>query len=135
MSQNELLVDGLHRNLGMLNMTLADMTDAELLQRPVPGANNGLWQLGHLIAAEAGMINGCAGKTINELPAGFAERFNSKTALVDDPAKLGAKADLLGLLGQVRERTCHLPRRFRPLIWPSPRPSACARCVRPSGTR
>src|SRR5271170_4518539 len=99
MSQNDLLIDTLHRNLGMLNMTLADMTDAELLQRPVPGANNGLWQLGHLISAEANMINGCAGKTINELPAGFAERFNSKTASVDDPAKLGTKADLLALLG------------------------------------
>jgi hypothetical protein len=106
----------------MVNMTLADMTDAELLQRPVPGANNGLWQLGHLISAEANMINGVAGKPINELPAGFAERFTPKTASVDEAAKLGTKADLLALLGQVRERTCQFVATLSPADMAKPGP-------------
>jgi hypothetical protein len=107
MSQNDLLVDVLRRNLAMLQSTVADMTDADLIQRPVPGANNGLWQLGHLINSESRLVNGGAGKTVIELPAGFADRYNTKTASIDDPAQLGNKADLLALLGEVREKTCH----------------------------
>ncbi|MGA2230030.1 MAG: DinB family protein [Tepidisphaeraceae bacterium] len=107
MSQNDLIVDVLRRNLAMLQSTVADMTDADLIQRPVPGANNGLWQLGHLINSESRLVNGGAGKTVIELPAGFADRYNTKTASIDDPAQLGNKADLLALLGEAREKTCH----------------------------
>ncbi len=90
----------------MLKMTLADMSDAELAQRPVPSANTPLWQLGHLIAAEADMINACAGKTVVELPAGFAEKYKRETASENDPAKLGKKAELLALLDKGREAVC-----------------------------
>jgi hypothetical protein len=103
---NELLVEVLAGNLGMLKNTLQDMTDAELIQRPVPAANNVLWQLGHLIAAETMMVNGSAGKTVIELPAGFAERYDKKTVGENDPAKLGNKNDLLNLFTKVREKTC-----------------------------
>jgi hypothetical protein len=106
MPQNELLVDVLHRDLGMLQMTIADMTDAELVQRPVPAANNALWQLGHLIAAEAQMVNACAGKSVIDLPAGFADKYKKETAKVNDAAKLGTKAELLAQFGKVREKTC-----------------------------
>ena len=106
MPQNELLVDVLRRDLGFLKMTLGDMSDAELLQRPVPSANNGLWQLGQLVASEAMMVNESAGKTVIELPAGFSEKYSRETASVNDPAKLGNKADLLALFDKVREKTC-----------------------------
>lgn len=105
MAQNELLADVLRGNLGMLKMTVADMSDEELRQRPVPAANNGLWQLGHLIVAEAWMVNLCAGKTVIELPAGFAEKYSKETATVNDPAKLGSKAELMALFEKVREKT------------------------------
>ena len=106
MPQNDLLVDVLRRDLGFLKMTIQDMSDADLLQRPVPNANNGLWQIGQLVAAEAHMINECVGRSVIELPAGFAERYKRDTASVDDPAKLGNKADLLALFDKVREKTC-----------------------------
>lgn len=105
MSQNNVAVDGLRGDIGFLNMTIGDLTDAELIQRPVPKANNALWQLGHLIVAEASMVNGAAGKTVIELPAGFAERFKKDTASVDDPAALSTKADLLALFAKVRGAT------------------------------
>jgi uncharacterized damage-inducible protein DinB len=105
--KNELTDSILRNGNNMLKMTLNDMTDAELAQRPVPGANNALWQLGHLIAAEAGMISACAGRTVYELPAGFAERYKKNTAGENDPAKLGTKADLLALLDKVREATAN----------------------------
>ncbi|HSV13696.1 MAG TPA: DinB family protein, partial [Tepidisphaeraceae bacterium] len=71
MPQNELLSDVLRRDVGFLQMTVSDMSDGELAQRPVPGANTALWQLGHLITADAHMVNACAGRTVVELPAGF----------------------------------------------------------------
>jgi hypothetical protein len=105
MSLLDVAIDGLKGDLGFLNMTIGDLSDADLLQRPVPSANNAIWQLGHLIKAEAGMVNGAAGKTVVELPGGFADRFTKETAKLDDPAALGTKADLLALFAKVRGAT------------------------------
>ncbi len=101
--KNQLLVEALRNGNGMLKMTLADMTDADLAQRPVPNANTGLWQLGHLISSEAHILNACACKTLVELPSGFAERYKKTATGENDPAKLGTKDELLGLLDKVRE--------------------------------
>ena len=105
MSQLDLLADVLAGNIGMLQMTLADFSDADFYARPVHNANNVAWQLGHLIASEAGMVNGCAGRSVIDLPAGFAERYTKSTAASDDPAALGSKAELLGLCASVRAKT------------------------------
>ena len=105
MAQSSVVLDSLRGDIGFLNMTLGDLSDADLVQRPVPGANNALWQLGHLIASEASMVNSIAGRTVIEVPAGFAERFKKATASLDDPAKLGTKADLLALFAKARGAT------------------------------
>ena len=42
---------------------LSDLTDADLLVRPVPGANHIAWQLGHLIQAENWMVMAPSGAT------------------------------------------------------------------------
>ncbi|MGA3065348.1 MAG: DinB family protein [Tepidisphaeraceae bacterium] len=105
MPYNELLVQSLRNGLGLLKMTIQDMSDAELIQRPVPAANNALWQIGQTISAEAWMVNSCAGKTIIELPAGFDARYTKETSKIDDPAKLGNKADLMALFDKVRAKT------------------------------
>lgn len=122
MGQNQLQVDMLRQNLGSLQMTVADMTDADLAQRPVPKANNGLWQLGHLIASEARMINGLAGNTVIELPAGFAEKYTRDTAAVDEQSRLGSKADLLALLEKVRGKTCEWVATLTPADLAKPAP-------------
>ena len=124
MVQNELLVEALHNDLGMLKMTLNDMTDADLLQRPVPTANNGLWQLGHLIAAEAHISNQCAGKTVVALPGGFAERYTKETASSNDPAKLGTKADLLAQFDKVRAQVCQWVGTLTPADMAKPAPES-----------
>ena len=95
----DFLADNLGRADGMLKMTLADFTEAEMLVRPVPGANHTAWQLGHLIVSQQGMCT-AVGAKLPELPAGFAERFTAKTAGVDDVSKLSSKAELLELLGR-----------------------------------
>jgi len=104
MPQNELLSDVLRRDVGFLQMTVSDMSDGELAQRPVPGANTALWQLGHLITADAHMVNACAGRTVVELPAGFADRYAKSKAVENDPSKLGKKAELLALFEANRKK-------------------------------
>ena len=74
---------------------LEDLTDAELLHRPAPGANHINWQLGHLIWSDHHHLELSAPKFLKPLPAGFTDLYNAETASVDDPAKLLTKAELL----------------------------------------
>lgn len=101
MRVQDLLAANLERNLAIVQTTLADFTEADMLVRPTPAANHAAWQLGHLIASESWFVSMAGGKPA-DLPAGFAERFNGKTTSVDDPAKLASKSELVALLACVR---------------------------------
>jgi hypothetical protein len=101
MNTNQTYTDSLSRNLEMLKMTLADLSDADMLVRPAPGANHAAWQLGHLATAEAKMVAGVKG-VAPELPAGFAERFKKDAAKSDDAAAFPKKQELLDTLAKVR---------------------------------
>jgi uncharacterized damage-inducible protein DinB len=94
MIANDIFAPAYKANLEMLKMHLADLSDADLLTRPVPGANHANWQLGHLIKSEAGMITGMGG-TMTALPAGFHEKYEAKTAALDDPSAFLTKQELL----------------------------------------
>src|SRR3954451_17270379 len=105
MTTNELIVSTLEQNLGMLKMTLGDFSDADMLVRPVPGANHAAWQLGHLAAAEGNLINMCAPGAVPTAPEAFAKRFTKETASVDDPAVFLNKAELLAAMEKSRAAT------------------------------
>jgi hypothetical protein len=91
---------------GMLNSYLSDLTDADLLVRPVPNANHIAWQLGHLISAEVGMLCPVVpGLVAVPLPPGFKERHDNSTAAVDPPKGFLKKAEYLNLFNQAREAT------------------------------
>jgi len=88
----------------MLGLYLSDLSDADLLVRPVPNANHIAWQLGHLIATESRMGGGNFLTVVYpELPAGFAERHNKEAASRD--TGFGTKAEYLGLFNKVRQTT------------------------------
>ena len=89
----------------ILEWYLSDLSDADLLVRPVPGANHIAWQLGHLINSECRLGSQVPGAAYPELPAGFAERHNKANAMTDPPTGFGTKADYLGLFNQVRGAT------------------------------
>lgn len=94
----------LHMNLGMTQNTLADLSDADLMTRPVPGANHAIWQLGHLLCSEEWMMNQVKpGPSL--LPEGFAEKFKNDKVGIDDQSKFATKAELLDLLTKVRMST------------------------------
>ncbi|HEX2973189.1 MAG TPA: DinB family protein [Tepidisphaeraceae bacterium] len=104
MTPTELIADNLRRNLELLKMTLADFSDADMMVRPCAGANHALWQLGHLVGGEVSLLNACKPGAA-ELPAGLAEKFNAKTASLDDASAFLPKATLLDLLGKARATT------------------------------
>jgi hypothetical protein len=88
----------------VLEMYLADLSDADLLVRPVPNANHIAWQLGHLIVSEHKTALGHLGGA-PELPAGFAEQHTKATAMADPPKGFGTKEQYLGLFKKIRSAT------------------------------
>ncbi|HEY2840710.1 MAG TPA: DinB family protein [Pirellulales bacterium] len=89
----------------IVNAYLGDLTDAELLARPVPGANHIAWQLGHLIQAEHDLINMVCPGSMPALPEGFKKQHAKETAALDDPKAFHTKAEYLKLMGQQRAAT------------------------------
>ena len=91
---------------GMVGMYLSDLSDADLLVRPVPAANHIAWQLGHLIDAELHLLTAVLpGAKWPALPAGFSEKHNKEASRLDGPDQFLKKNDYLGLYSQVREAT------------------------------
>ena len=90
----------------IVNWYLSDLSDADLLVRPAPGANHIAWQMGHLIYAERGMISGeLPGTPYPELPAGYTEKHGKDTAAQDPPRGFATKAQYLDLFNKVRQTT------------------------------
>jgi len=87
----------------LLQWYLSDLSDADLLVRPVPAANHIAWQLGHLIEAEGYIIgNHIPGSAYPELPAGFREKHSKEASSNDAPGGFLKKAEYLDLFNKVR---------------------------------
>jgi hypothetical protein len=84
---------------------LQDLTDAELLHRPAPGANHILWQLGHLIASEHRMLEIVKPGSMPALPSGFADRYKKETAGSDNPADFDSRETLMQTFRAQRDGT------------------------------
>jgi uncharacterized damage-inducible protein DinB len=90
----------------ILPMYLNDLADADLLVRPVAGANHIAWQLGHLIASEIHLMRSqFPNAAFPELPAGFAEQHGKETAAQESPKGFGGKEQYVALFNKVREAT------------------------------
>lgn len=87
----------------VLNTYLTDMTDADLLARPAPGANHAAWQIGHLLLCENGL--GEMGYAMPALPEGFVAAYTTEAAGCDDPARFHTKEQYLRLLEEQRAAT------------------------------
>src|SRR4029077_4502167 len=57
MQAKEVIKTALQSTQNMLSTYLGDLSDADLLVRPVPAANHIAWQLGHLIQSECDMCS------------------------------------------------------------------------------
>jgi hypothetical protein len=84
---------------------LEDLTDEEMMVRPVEKCNHIAWQVGHLIQAENGLISAVCPGSMPPLPDGFAERYSKEAATVDNPSRFLKKSELLKLHKQQRAAT------------------------------
>jgi uncharacterized damage-inducible protein DinB len=105
MTAKDVLKNALKANHEILSMYLSDLSDADLLVRPAPGANHIAWQLGHLISSETRMLGAIPGVKIPALPAGFAGQHNKAAAANDKTDGFRTKKEYLSLFNQVREAT------------------------------
>jgi uncharacterized damage-inducible protein DinB len=85
------------------SMLINDLSDDEILQRPVPEANHIAWQLGHLISALHFFGEAIKPGSMPALPDGFNDQHNKETAKSDDPAKFLKKDEYATLLDQQRD--------------------------------
>lgn len=84
---------------------LADLDDAEMLQRPAEGCNHFAYQTGHLIASEVGLLESiCPGKAA-ALPDGFAEAHSKDAAASDDAKQFHSRDEYMTLWEDVRAST------------------------------
>jgi hypothetical protein len=84
---------------------LGDLTDADLLVRPVPKANHIAWQLGHLITSEHEFVEGLCPGLASPLPEGFAAKHKKEKAESDNPKDFYKKDEYFKLYDQVRAST------------------------------
>src|SRR4051794_31478991 len=100
MSPTELMSDVITRNADILKMPLADFSQAEMLARPVPGANHATWQIGHMIGSAAHSFAAIAPGLVPQSATGIGEKCTGKTASIDDPAHFPDKTQLLETFAQ-----------------------------------
>ncbi|MBI2804752.1 MAG: DinB family protein [Planctomycetes bacterium] len=89
-----------------LLMFLGDLTDADIVFRPVPGANHIAWQLAHLITAEKFLLDGeLPGVQYPAIPPAIASLGSERTGKVDPPEGYLPKAQYLECFAQMRAAT------------------------------
>lgn len=91
---------------GMMPMYLGDLSDADILLRPVPGANHIAWQLGHLISSEKFLLGSqLPGATYPELPEGFDATHHGKNSGQESNTGFLTKNQYMELFTSVRKAT------------------------------
>lgn len=100
----QVLQSALEGTKGTLAWFVSDFSDADLLVRPVPGANHAAWQIGNIIGGDVMLVKGhFPDATFPELPAGFMEKHGDAGA--KDDTGFHTKAEYLRLLDAVRSAT------------------------------
>ncbi len=105
MDSRKALRAGILGSQKIVDAYLGDLTDADLLVRPIPGTNHIAWQLGHLIGSENMMLEGVRPKSMPALPEGFRQKHNKETVKSEDPKGFLTKAEYLELSKQQRAAT------------------------------
>ena len=84
---------------------ISDLSDADLLTRPVPTANHIAWQLGHLINSERMLLGQLPGAAYPELPAGWGDQHSKAAASMDPPKGFATKTEYLAQFNKMRDTT------------------------------
>ena len=104
MNAKEAIRHTLQMSHDVLTTYLSDLSDAEIMIRPVPDANHIAWQMGHLVASEHEMLTG-AGFPAPPLPDGFAAAHTKETSSGDHTRGFLKKAQYLEAMEAQRRAT------------------------------
>ncbi|HXG11760.1 MAG TPA: DinB family protein [Gemmataceae bacterium] len=106
MNAKDAIQNALTSTQHLLGWYISDLSDTDLLVRPVPGANHIAWQLGHLILSEADLVRQqIPSAAYPELPAGFIERHKRDAAADESVKGYATKDEYLQLFNQIRQAT------------------------------
>jgi hypothetical protein len=90
----------------LLSMYIADLSDQDLLTRPVPSANHIAWQLAHLIGSEKALLEKeIPGAVYPEMPANLKEQAGDKTGKGTPVGGFLKKGDYLEWFNKMRNAT------------------------------
>ncbi len=92
----------------ILHSLVGDMSDTDLLVRPLEGSNHIAWQLGHLIGSEYALISAVADQVEMAIPANWSDKYTSETAKSDDPTQFEPLARYLELHAAQRQATLNI---------------------------
>lgn len=112
---------------------LGDLSDEDLLVRPVDGANHIAWQLGHLASAEYFLISQVSAQVQMAIPADWPEKYSKEAATNDDPAYFDTKAAYLKALGAQRQATLDVLKELPPEQLGEPGPESLKMVVQTVG--
>jgi hypothetical protein len=101
MSTAELLSKSILQSKGMIDKSLGDFSDADMLFRPAKTANHAIWQMGHLANSVRNMVTTCDPRVT--FPFEDDARFGKSKASIDDPAFFPSKAELVGRFDQAMD--------------------------------
>ena len=102
MNVKEVILSGFGRSKMVTEMLLGDLSDLDIMQRPVPGANHAAWQLGHLVTSLNYFGEAIQAGSMPALPAGFSEKHTKETATSDEASAFSTKDEYVQLLDQQR---------------------------------
>jgi hypothetical protein len=105
MPANQLIIDSINGAFGLLTMHLADLSDADLMVRPVPAANHAAWQLAHLASFDVMVADTIAPGQALGKPANLATATAKDASKSDDPAHFPKKAELLATMEAAKNIT------------------------------
>ena len=105
MNGRDSIKESMKFSLSVLKSYFSDLSDADLLKRPGQGCNHLAWQLGHLIASEASLLEMVAPGSASKLPADFAPKHSNETVGSEDASNFYSKQQYLDLFEQVRVAT------------------------------
>jgi hypothetical protein len=90
---------------GLLTWYLADLSDTDLLVRPVPEANHIAWQVGHLILTECSLAAHLPTAGYPTLPEGFAAQHTKEMATREPATGFLGREAYGTLFNEAREAT------------------------------
>ncbi|HWG41521.1 MAG TPA: DinB family protein [Gemmataceae bacterium] len=106
MKASEAIQAALSSTQQLLNWYIADLSDADLLVRPAPGANHIAWQLGHVIAGEVLLVAPqLPDAPYPALSPGFKDQYDKHGAADDSPMHFLSKEQYVEQFTEVREVT------------------------------